>query len=255
MAELSKVVGALLRDIAHSRVMSDIFSRDASVEYEKDALLRLFPVPRVEIKEAKIDLSFAVNKVEPRKVGTAEVFGPAINASAKRFGAVALDKVLEKHKDPQGVLKLVSMKHPRLEEALEKALAETAKKSDAELKGALRNRYGAFRKKIYKTFSERFFEDKDVKDALMKGTTMPKLRRKFAALANEFGKDLISRIKSAQKEAEESLSVDVAVTKEELAELPETMISKLTLVVETRNYEWTQVNEVEGQPIRHLTEK
>ena len=64
MAELKAVLGAILVDIAKARVASDICTRDVSLEYAKDPILSEFPVPRVEIKEASIELKFAINEVK-----------------------------------------------------------------------------------------------------------------------------------------------------------------------------------------------
>ena len=64
MAELKEVLGAILVDIAKARVASDICTRDVSLEYAKDPILSEFPVPRVEIKEASIELKFAINEVK-----------------------------------------------------------------------------------------------------------------------------------------------------------------------------------------------
>lgn len=44
--------------------MSDLYSRQISFNYEKDGLLRRFPVPRVDIDEAEITLHFVIGKVE-----------------------------------------------------------------------------------------------------------------------------------------------------------------------------------------------
>jgi hypothetical protein len=62
MPKLGDTLGAILRDIAQSRIQADRFSRDASLEYAKDPILRLFPVPRAEIRSAEIELVFAVDR-------------------------------------------------------------------------------------------------------------------------------------------------------------------------------------------------
>jgi hypothetical protein len=129
MAELKDVLGAVLKDVAHARVISDRFSGEVSQEYEKDPLLGVFPVPRVEIKEASLDLKFAVCSVEQR---------PA---------------------DP----------------------------------------------------------------------TAPEAAR-----------------------AGQSLVLDVCVTRKDLAETPETLISSIRLVAQIRNYEWVEAGEENGRPIKRL---
>lgn len=63
MADLNEVVGAVLRDLAAARVTGDLFSRDASQAYQADAILSSFPVPRVEIAQANIEIAFAITSV------------------------------------------------------------------------------------------------------------------------------------------------------------------------------------------------
>jgi hypothetical protein len=61
--ELYEVVGSILRDIAQSRCLSDLYSRDISRYYAEDRVLRSFPVPRVEISEASFSVFFAITGV------------------------------------------------------------------------------------------------------------------------------------------------------------------------------------------------
>jgi hypothetical protein len=50
----------------------------------------------------------------------------------------------------------------------------------------------------------------------------------------------------------QALTVDVAVTKGELVDVPEAIMSNVTLVTEIRNYEWTEVGEVDEKPTHRL---
>lgn len=63
MPELYQVVGSVLRDIANARFISDLYSRNLSRYYERDALLRSFPVPRAEISEAEVGIKFVFSSV------------------------------------------------------------------------------------------------------------------------------------------------------------------------------------------------
>jgi hypothetical protein len=65
--ELYEVVGSILRDIAQSRCLSDLYSRDISRYYAEDRVLRAFPVPRVEISEASFSVFFAITGVAEDK--------------------------------------------------------------------------------------------------------------------------------------------------------------------------------------------
>jgi len=61
--ELYQLIGAALRDVAQARFMSDTFSKQISFAYERDGVLRQFPVPRVDIDEAEITLHFVIKEV------------------------------------------------------------------------------------------------------------------------------------------------------------------------------------------------
>ena len=63
MPELYQIVGAILRDVSQARFMSDLYSRQISFTYERDSLLRRFPVPRGEIQEVEFQLPFIVTSV------------------------------------------------------------------------------------------------------------------------------------------------------------------------------------------------
>ena len=63
MAELYQLIGAVLRDVSQARFMSDLYSRQISFTYERDSLLRRFPVPRTEINEVEFNLPFVVTDV------------------------------------------------------------------------------------------------------------------------------------------------------------------------------------------------
>jgi hypothetical protein len=65
MPELYEVVGAILRDVAQARFMSDLYSRHISQVYEEDSLLRRFPVPRAEVQSVEFEFKFVITEVVP----------------------------------------------------------------------------------------------------------------------------------------------------------------------------------------------
>lgn len=80
MSNLSKVVGAILRDITAARSQADLQAREISRLYAADDILRYFPVPRAEVQDIRIELKFAVHSEKVRP-GTGKV-------DAERFGQV-----------------------------------------------------------------------------------------------------------------------------------------------------------------------
>jgi hypothetical protein len=83
MPELYQIIGAVLRDVAQARFMSDRYSRQISNQYEKDSLMRTFPVPRVEIDEVEFDLHFGITSVavdEARRTSQNTAIGALFDA-------------------------------------------------------------------------------------------------------------------------------------------------------------------------------
>jgi hypothetical protein len=63
MADLRDVVGAILRDVTEARGQADEAARDMALVYAKDPILRAFTIPRIEIRDLHIDLKVAVRGV------------------------------------------------------------------------------------------------------------------------------------------------------------------------------------------------
>src|SRR5947208_1547946 len=81
--QLYQVIGAILRDVAQARFMSDLYSRQISYSYEGDALMRRFPVPRVEVEQVKFELKLAVAEVridEKRKTSRNAAIGRLLDS-------------------------------------------------------------------------------------------------------------------------------------------------------------------------------
>lgn len=63
--ELQDVLGGILSALAQGRNQSDLVSKELSLQYEQDDLMRAFPVPRVELENVQIELKFAVTSQPP----------------------------------------------------------------------------------------------------------------------------------------------------------------------------------------------
>ncbi|KEO80841.1 hypothetical protein [Tumebacillus flagellatus] len=57
--EFGQVLGELMKSIITARSLSDKASRELAISYERDELLRAFPVPFVELENVEIELKFA----------------------------------------------------------------------------------------------------------------------------------------------------------------------------------------------------
>ncbi|HWH13385.1 MAG TPA: hypothetical protein VNT51_01465 [Miltoncostaeaceae bacterium] len=111
MAELNEVVGAVLRDLAAARVIGDMFARDASATYRADPVMASFPVPRIDIAEASIQLAFAITAITPPVVDPPQIAVGLAPQLAERLARLVVDELLTsprgasiaEHLDGQGV--------------------------------------------------------------------------------------------------------------------------------------------------------
>lgn len=92
MAELNKVLGALLRDVAQARTLSDLYARQVSKDYEADPLLRFFPIPRAEIKDITLDLKFAIATVDDDPDRT-DTFQAKAEGHMQRLARTLVDQI------------------------------------------------------------------------------------------------------------------------------------------------------------------
>ena len=64
MVQLNVIIGSIVRSITEAQIVGDKLSQAISEEYKDDEILRIFPVPRAEIKNINIQLKFSINSVD-----------------------------------------------------------------------------------------------------------------------------------------------------------------------------------------------
>ncbi len=253
MAELTQVLGAILRDVAQSRVLSDTFSRDISIDYANDPILVNFPVPRVEIKQASIQLNFAVNSVEHKPVDTDSLVRVAVSRLAGQLGEQVFARVvLENPKRDQleAILKERGLDLPaKLADAAQSAILGDSSALAATLQG----NPDALLKKLQADLLAALAADEAFYATLRKVSLVRDLREIVTSTTTPAVAGFVQELKQAVSNAGTgTFSVDVAVTRGDLADVPETILSHVSIVTEIRNYAWTEVGEVDGQPVRRL---
>ena len=129
---------AHINDVAHARVTSDMFSRDVSLDYAKDPVLSAFPVPRLEIKEASVQLRFAVNNVEQKETDRAGITRVQLGTHGTQIAREVVNDFVAASPRAEELKKLIADKGLDLEvtlrEAVEGAVAADAKLVDTALK-------------------------------------------------------------------------------------------------------------------------
>lgn len=253
MPELKDVLGSVLRDVAHSRVTGDLFSRDVSLDYAKDAVLAAFPVPRVEIKEASIQLRFAVNGVQQTEPDRSGIVGAQAVRHADLIARAVADDFVAKHPRSAEIGKLIEEKGLDLRKSLSEVVANAVKSDARSLDAAIKGEPQALIDRISADVSRKLLEDLDVRRELTRGARVAEVRAAVRvpidAAVNTFVADLGLSLDSAKRQA---TRIDVAVTRAELAQVPEPLVSHVSVVLQFRNYQWSEVEGEGGEPVRRL---
>ena len=264
MPKLHQIVGTILRDIAQSRVYSDIYSYEISLHYEKDSLLRQFPVPRTEISELELDLKFAfsddVNESQldqdsMQRIGifrtqtnflSRYLMQDSVNYTEQVLG-FKWDENHEKHTkkehDAWNALKKVLLwrqHESRIQQIIVEYFEEDFKKgtnSDS-------LQYDMQVDKVVKNLSKEKIQEVDKAKSTLTTMITSKLQRDLDKIEEE-----VEFMMNMVGEA----SYEVDVSTEKLIDLPPEIISSVKITTGVRNYLWTKISDSDdGRPVRKL---
>ncbi len=254
MPNLSDTLGALLKDIAASRVKADLFSRDASLEYFKDPVLRLFPVPRVEIRSADLELTFAVSAARENEVDETQIARVVVeqSAAALRHSLMLVPaKPSRKAEQLESLAAVLQDKRRDVEDEIESKLNTILQTNAATLVKQLTTTPASAVKTIG-TSAQRILR------------TAVKEKRATIAFTSQLQNEVNERVQSwaeaagqAIREAlarakAEAFAVDLAVTKDELLNVNEKAIARVKVTVEIQNYEWVESEDEDGRSVSKL---
>ncbi len=180
MAELNDVLGAILRDVAQARVISDLYSRNVSLEYQQDDVLSAFPVPRVEITEASIDLKFAVNKVEQKEADPPAIIGAHVGPYAVRLGRELYAELIETNPRGDRIEAVLSQKGLDFQAALPTLVERTIADNASDLQAALAGKPEALIRKLQAEVSGLVLGEDEVKELLTRGTRLTDVRERIS---------------------------------------------------------------------------
>jgi hypothetical protein len=271
LAQLHHIIGSILRDIAQARVTADVYSREVSKYYEQDSLLRLFPVPRTEIKEIEIDLKFAISAInidpdrfEDRNAKLDGIFEKyselisdsffekLINANKRSAKNWAIWQNLTLDIDsPENRASLITALVNYFEQNRNTILSEQVKATEnGENQVNLTLKKDLVYEGLSLAFTSVIFSLIDI-SANPKGndlltTARENIRKEiyFRVLDNLNGE--VEYLESSEYMAE------VLVSNQDLQQLPEGSISSIKIVSTLKNYIWSQVEEKDGKVIRRL---
>lgn len=252
MADLAEFLGTVFRNVTQARVTSDLFSRDVGRQYQKDPVLIDFPVPRLEVREASIRLRFAVNALERRDIPLAELAGPLVQEEASALAGQIRRELIEASPEREAILQGLASKGIDLVKALSEAIERAALAGNA-LEAALAGRPAALVRNLQGAVNALLLEDAALRRLITRRAGVQAVRERIRQKVTEAAGRLVSQVQAAREaSARQALSVNAAVTRKELAEVPEPLLSEITVVAEIRNYEWSETGEAEGKPLYRL---
>ncbi len=283
MAELNAIIGTILRELAQARYMSDTYSRNLSRIYERDALLRLFPVPRAEVQDVELCLKFAISNIKKiahdHESTVSKIFASHVENITKDLldGLGGSADFQEMYPEWQTVVSNLLSQNISidLQSAILTALEENSsslinisEEGGKDDEGTGPETITAHRSKISAIISETIerviFGRKDVSEAVKKldlqqypDGNVPSRRSVESKVKSSMTgsiRDRIDVLMSALEklELEDLFILDVDVTKDTLQELPESALTELTIKAQVRNYNWLQVDEKDNKAVRKL---
>jgi hypothetical protein len=259
MAGIHDIVGALLRDITNARVTSDMYSRNISRYYEQDALLRRFPVPRMEVDTLEMDLKFAINDVqidplrtEAMEARLAIIFERHSDALTVDYIDAVVEVIRKKQPGPttdmgpwydlikqvwSGAYHIdVRQRILRYLETTQRQLIDSqAEFGSSEVREAQKEVSKILARRWYYLLGD-FRKQHDVED-----NTVPEESELFAALK------LDQRFTALQRDVKEATKagggyrVDVEVSAHRLQDIDASAICNVKVQTKVRNYTWTVV--------------
>lgn len=244
MAELRDVLGSILRDVSTSRVASDLFTRDVSAVYRDDPQLRGFPVPRIEIREATIDLKFAVLEIEEAETKGTTISGDSLKAHLTNL----VGPVLE------GSVFVGDLEKNLLERGLTPEIVA------AQIVGHVAEAVGARPQLLGQILNQEPTELAATVEESLRATgevwsvveSMGRIRAVNKGLRDELRPrmaDLAASLRAEAHAPRADLKLKVAITSHELTDVPPEKVSHVRIVTEIQNYIWSEPSEAsEGVP-------
>lgn len=252
--ELKTVIGSILGSVAEARSLSDRVSRDLAVLYEKDALMRAFPVPRIEIDTIDFDLKFVLQGDVNRMLTAAEPnpVRDLVKLTASRVRGVVTTAIPERKLTNQ-------LTFPRTKDY--EQIGTVAEETTIDLilgPTELAAHTPPDDKVQMQTFDVKECAHRIVQALADRGLATVKSESVTERLA-----ELLEPIRKQHEEEVAALRlIEIPLPTEtrmtalfaykDLVELPPEVLSTMKMTVNVRNYEWTQVGEQEGEPLRKL---
>jgi len=259
MVRVADIIGALLRGLTTARIQSDVFSSQASQQYLSDEVMRSYPVPRAEIRQADVNMRVAVQETVQRNVDELTLVEQRMLEELLGYVEALLAISVPAASDPTLVQPLSLHLGDQLE-AYTQQVVDT-------LANYVSNNVEPVRVELLdnpKSFGSKTWRDESI-DALettaaVLGADVDLNGPGFSKGVQDASGAFADRMQiDIQLELDLALAaffdLDLAVRKDQIITLPEHVMSEIKLQVVIDNYEWASVTNAQGQVINRLTQK
>lgn len=243
--------------LAEGRSLSDLVSRNLSTQYEQDELLRLFPVPRMEMADAEIEFKFALTEpIRPTRTIDPAKVDAVVQKTAEQGAKTIMENASQLAPGYTGVLDL-----PRIGNIVHaRVVGATLYKSREACK--VPPQPGI----VMETFPLYECAQGIVAD-LYTVNLIPRLTTGAEPIIVTVGR-LLTGVKDAHEREIQALRqllinpieassfpLDVVMRHRELASLPPEILSSIKMRVNVQNYQWMEVEGADGTVSYKLTTK
>jgi len=247
MATLDEVLGSVLRDVAQARVQADEFTRRACLAYRDDPVMRLLPVPRVEIREATIELAFAIDQVRQDPVDAAAVARESARAELPNFKA-RLGSIHVRPRRGLAAQAIADLTGDAFQQALDDRLEALAKTLGPTVAADPSKLADEIARGLKAALLDALKADQPTAVLPAEATA------RLDAEAASFGRALADKIGVAiDARRAAGMTLGLAATHQSLADVPEKALARIRLTVAVENYEWVAGEpDDEGRPTDRL---
>ena len=276
MAELSALLGSVLKELTQARYMADNYSCKLSELYQSNPALRMFPVPRAEIEEAEFTLRFAVTDLVRAEGKLKDKVKEILSGHAANIAGAVLDNLAS----------IESIEaYPGWREAVMGVGDEDRQKlSDAIVAGLLEGMMPLVSEGFVKGYGIGKLAGSIDRGSLARAVNrrirrwiagLPFVREALVALVSrgdDQGADTEDRYEPfvqavdmavgthlegvadnlGNVELEDLYTLDIEATSDGLRDLPANVVTSLTIKLAVRNYIWSSVEGEDGPDYRTL---
>lgn len=239
MLKLSDALGAVLRDLTQARAQSDLAAREIAIAYAKDPVLKHFPAPRADIREATVEITLAL---APLGADAGEPDSRAIalaiseSADALRAEALTVRVVRQSGATSRRIQlgRLAAAERARLEGQLKAGLDPLVKSSLGDLVGAFLEDRGKFRDRARELLLKALpaaLQQADIEGKFDEGS-----EKDADAAAGQWETAVESRLAPAGG-GDQEIALVVDLRPDVLQKLPAHALSRVSLTIALESYD------------------